>query len=144
MKKIIYLLSITFILLQSCSSGGSLDNSNNNSLLIRRWYFVSSTYQGTTHYATICNNNGHRDYIDFIEPNIANFYHVASSIANSCSDDYALVSYNWVKNGNIMNFTYYGTNASTCVISELTATTLKYVETDVVTHESELFVYSSY
>jgi hypothetical protein len=144
MKKITYLFCITFIVLQSCSSGGSSDNSNNDSLLLRRWYFVSTTFQGTTYYPTVCNNNGHRDYVDFLSSNIANFYHVDSSTGNNCSDQYALETYHWVKNGNIINFTYFGNNSSTCVISELTATTLKYVETDAVTHGSSLNVYSSY
>jgi hypothetical protein len=135
-------------MLQSCSSGDNSSNTNNDnsSLLVRRWYKVSETYQGTTTYPIICSNNGHRDYIDFLTPNIANFYYVASSSGNNCSDQYALEQLNWIKNGNTINLTFNGTNvlASTCVISELTATTLKFVETDATTNESSLLVYSSY
>jgi hypothetical protein len=148
MKKTFLLLSIITLTLQSCSSGENSSETinDNSSLLVRRWYHVSSTYQGTTNYSIICSNNGHRDYVDFLSPNIAKFYYVESSIGNNCSDQYVLEQMNWIKNGNTINLTFSGTNvlASTCVISELTATTLKFVETDATTNQSSLLVYSSY
>ncbi len=50
MKKLIYLLSVTFILLQSCSSDGSKNSENgDNTLLLRKWYLVSETSGGKTY-----------------------------------------------------------------------------------------------
>ena len=143
MKKLLYLLSIIFLLLQSCSSSSESSN-NNNSLLLNRWYFVSGTDDnGTTVYPINC-DNGHRDYVDFLLPNIANFYHVESSTGNNCSDQYVLETFNWIKNGNTLNFSYNGSNVSTCVITELTNTSLKFIETDLQdTHPASLQVYSA-
>jgi hypothetical protein len=64
MKKLIYLLGITLLILQSCSSGdsNSANNNNNvNTLLFRKWYLLSSTFEGKTHVHRVCPNNGHRD-----------------------------------------------------------------------------------
>jgi hypothetical protein len=121
MKKIVYLLSITFLMLQACSSGDN--SSEDNSLLLRKWYLVSYTYQGNTYNSTPC-SNGNRDYLEFINPNIANYYHVRST--NDCS--FAKEEYTWTKNGNVINFNFHS-NISTLTISELSATTLIYVET---------------
>lgn len=134
MKKIIALFSITILILQSCSSGNnnSDDTTSNefNSLLFRRWYSVSRTVNGTTYYPPTCSNNGHRDHVDFISPNIANFYYINSSSGGNCSNEYALEPYTFTKNGNTLQMTYSnGIDPSTITISELTATTLKYVET---------------
>ena len=42
MKKLIYLLSVTFLLLQSCSSGDSNNSTNvDNTLLLGKWDLVS-------------------------------------------------------------------------------------------------------
>lgn len=144
MKKIIYILSITFLVLQSCSSG-SLDNnnSNENDLLYRKWYFVSRTYNNNTTTYHPC-NNGHRDYVEFSSPNSANFYYVASSSGNECSDDYALEPFTFTKNGNTLKMSYGGIiNYSTISISELSVTDLKYVETDSDGF-SVYYVYKSY
>lgn len=145
MKRFFYLLSITFLTLQSCSSGGSSDSSINNSLLIRKWYFVSETYQGTTNYPVVCNNNGHRDYVDFLSSNVADFNYVASSSGNNCSDQYILEKFNWIKNGNTITLKFYGTNVTseTLVITELTSTTLKFTATDATTNNSAVRIYSS-
>lgn len=147
MKKIIYLLSVIFFTLLSCTSGNSSSetNTDNNTLLIRRWYFVSETYQGTTHYPVVCNNNGHRDYVDFLSSNVANFNYVASSSGNNCSDQYILEKFNWIKNGNSINLKFFGTNVTSenLVITELTSTTLKFTATDPTTNNSAVRVYSS-
>lgn len=124
MKKIIYIISITFILLQSCTTGNSNGNISDNSLLLKKWYLVSYSYKGNTYNQIPC-SNGNRDYLEFINPNIANYYHVKST--NDCS--YALEANTWTKNGNIIQLKYYG-NVSACTITELTATSLIYVETD--------------
>lgn len=145
MKKISFSLLLALLSLQSCSGDNRSEaNNDDTSLLIRRWYYVSSTYQGRTSYAKVCTNNGHRDYVDFLSPNTANFYYIASASNNICSDQYVLEPYKWVKSGNTVNLTYNGVNVSSLVISELSATTLKYVETDAVTHESSLVEYRSY
>lgn len=129
MKKILYLLSISFLILQSCSS--SSDNSNqDNSSLYKRWYVVSTTINGSTTYPTVCSNNGHRDYVDFISPNIANFYFVASSTDNICSDDYGGFQSTFTKNGNIIQFYINGNLDFTLTILQLTATSLKLGSTD--------------
>ena len=49
MKKIIYLLSITFLILQSCSSGGSSDGNASSSQLVGKWeiYQVGEFPPGT-------------------------------------------------------------------------------------------------
>jgi hypothetical protein len=147
MKKIFYIFSITFIILQSCSSGdnSSETNNDNNSLLERRWYKVSETYQGITNYPVVCNNNGHRDYVDFLSSNIADFNYVASSTGNNCSDQYSLEKFNWIKNGNTINLKFFGTNVTseTLVITELTSTTLKFTATNATTNNSAVRVYSS-
>lgn len=148
MKKIFTLLSITFLILQSCSSDSSNNSNtinNDNSLLTRRWYFVSETYQGTTHYPIVCANNGHRDYVDFLTSNVANFNYVASSSGNNCSDQYVLEKFNWIKNGNTVTLKFFGTNVTseTLVITELTSTTLKFTATDATTNNSAVRVYSS-
>ncbi len=147
MKKIIFLFSFTFLILQSCSSGDNNSDETTanefNSLLFRRWYFVSRTTNGSTYYPTICANNGHRDHVDFIFPNIANFYYITSSSGGNCSNEYALEPYTFTKNGNTLQMTYSnGFDPSTITISELTATTLKYVETWDT--GSALIVYTSY
>lgn len=147
MKKIIYLLTITFLLIQSCSSSenSSETNNDNTSLLIKRWYFVSETYQGQTHYPIVCNNR-HRDYVDFLSSNVADFNYVASSSGTNCSDQYVLEKYNWIKNGNTISLKVYGTNVTsseTLTITELTATSLKFTATDAITHNSAIRVYTS-
>lgn len=141
MKKLIYMLSISFLMLQSCSSGdNSSDSSNNNSLLLRKWYLVSQTFDGKTHYHTSC-SNGNRDYIEFISSGIYNEYHYKGT--NDCN--YSIEGpYKWVKNGDVINFSHNGTNYFTGTISELTATTLKFVYTDAVTKNSSFYVYNSY
>ena len=148
MKKLICLFSITFLILQSCSSDSSNNsntNNNDSSLLTKRWYFVSETYQGTTHYPVVCTNNGHRDYVDFLTSNIANFNYVSSSSGNNCSDQYILEKFNWIKNGNTITLKFFGTNVTseTLVITELTSTSLKFTATDATTNNSALRVYSS-
>ena len=45
MKKIIYLLSVTFLILQSCSSDSSKNSENiNNTLLLGKWNLVSDCF----------------------------------------------------------------------------------------------------
>ena len=130
----------------SCSSSDSNSSANqDNSLLYRKWYFVSSTSNSTTYNGQTCTNNGHRDYLDFISPNTANFYYIQSGYANICSDDYALEPYTFTKKGNIINFTYASPSVYdpfTITISELTATSLTFVKTWDT--GSELSVYRSY
>lgn len=47
MKKLIYLLSVTFLMLQSCSSDSSKNSENvNNTLLLGKWNLVSD-FDGT-------------------------------------------------------------------------------------------------
>ena len=142
MKKIILILSFTLIALSSCSSDSSSSNED-NSLLFRRWYYVSHTQNGTTFYPITC-SNGHRDYVDFISPNIAKFYYVDGTFGgNDCSDNYAMEPYTFTKNGNILNMTYSkGNDPSVITISELTATSLKFVQTWDT--GSAYYVYSSY
>ena len=137
MKK--YLLSVTFILLQSCSSGDSNSEQKNidNSLLLRKWYVVSQTSQGKTYYHKPC-TNGNRDYLEFSVPNIANFYHWNST--NDCS--YVKESFTWIKTGNVIKLNFYG-DISTLTISELSVTSLIYVETYSV-GSSSLNVFQSY
>ena len=138
MKKIFYLLSIIFIALSSCSSDSSSSNED-NSLLFRKWYAVSHTENGTTFYPPTC-ANGLRDYVEFISPNIANFYYIRSC---SLYDGYAMEPYTFTKNGDVLNMTYTnGDDPSVITISELTATSLKFVETWDT--GSAYRVYSSY
>jgi hypothetical protein len=85
MKKIIYLLSVTFLILQSCSTGNS--NSSNNTLLMRKWY--DNSYH--------C-SNGNRDYYEFSAPNIFRHYITLSNL--DCN--YILPEYGtWTKNGEV-------------------------------------------
>lgn len=137
MKKIIYLLSIAFLMLQSCSSGDGSGSSNNNSLLLKKWYWVSQTRVGQQpYYLTPC-SNGNNDYFEFISPNVANFHHVRSN--NDCS--FVLEHYTWTKNGNELILTFSGI-PYIATISELTASRLVYT-LDEGNGTSSVYVFSS-
>ena len=140
MKKIFLILSFSLLAISSCSSDS---NSNeDNSLLFKRWYYVSHTQNGTTFYPLTC-TNGQRDYIDIISPNIANFYYISGSNGSNCSGNYAMEPYTFTQNGSVLNMTYSnGNDPSVITISELTATSLKFVETWDT--GSAYCVYSSY
>ncbi len=146
MKKLIYLLSVTFLILQSCSSGdsNSANNNNNvNTLLFRKWHLLSSTFEGKTYVHKVCPNNGHRDYLEFKSPDIANYYYVASSSNNICSDEYALEPYNYTKNNNLIVIKYKDIQVKKLEIIELTLTSLKYISTSNG-GGTALYEYSSY
>lgn len=120
MKKIIYLLSITFLLLQACSSGGSDNSSSNddNTLLMRKWYF--NGYH--------C-SNGNRDYYEFLAPNI--FRHYVYPSNNDCN--YILPEYGtFTRNGNTIVLKYdpsLGITDAILTIETLTASTFSFVAT---------------
>ena len=116
MKKIIYLLSITFVMLQSCSSGGSDNSSDDNTLLLRKWY--DNSYH--------C-SNGNRDYYEFLAPNI--FRHYVTPSSSNCN--YILPEYGtWTRNGATILLKYdqsLGIWDATLTIEQLTATTFSFV-----------------
>lgn len=116
MKKIIYLLSITFLMLQACSSGGSDNSSDENTLLLRKWY--DNSYH--------C-SNGNRDYYEFLAPNI--FRHYVYQSNNDCN--YILPEYGtWTRNGATILLKYdqsLGIWDATLTIEQLTATTFSFV-----------------
>jgi hypothetical protein len=92
--------------------------------------------EGTTFYYPSTCSNGLRDYLEFISPNIANYYYVSNC-------NYVIEPYTFTKNGNTLNMTYSnGNDPSVITISELTATTFKFVETWDT--GSAYYVYSSY
>ncbi len=117
MNKLIYLLSITFIVLQGCSSD-SRNNSHNvdNTLLLRKWYY--NTYR--------C-SNGNRDYYEFLSPNI--FRHYVTPTNTNCN--YILPEYGtWTRNGLTIVLKYnqsLGIADATLTIDQLTATTFSFV-----------------
>ena len=141
MKKLIYLFGIAFLILQSCSTKDSNSATNSdNPLLLKKWYHFSETYQGRITYSSTC-SNGNRDYIEFKSPNIFYSYYVMSSTnCNYTSEG----PFTWVKSGDVINFYHNGTVTHTATITELTATTLKFVDTDAVTHNSASEVYNSF
>ena len=103
MRKLIFILGLTFFTLFSCSSGNddNVSPGDDNSLLIRTWYLVGvEDENGNNVDIVVCENNGHRDYFEFISPNIANFYYIASSSGNNCSDEYAFEPSTFIKNEN--------------------------------------------
>jgi len=117
MKKILYLVSISFILLQACSSGGSNNNSSSNddnTLLMRKWY--DNSYQ--------C-SNGNRDYYQFSAPNI--FRHYVTPSSQDCN--YILPEYGtWTRNGITIVIKYDQGFADTILtIDKLSATTFSFV-----------------
>ncbi len=116
MKKIIYLLSITFLMLQACSSGGSDNSSDENTLLLRKWY--DNSYH--------C-SNGNRDYYEFLAPNI--FRHYVTPSSSNCN--YILPEYGtWTRNGATILLKYdqsLGIWDATLTIEQLTATTFSFV-----------------
>ena len=116
MKKLIYLLSISFLMLQSCSSGGGDNSSNDNTLLMRKWYV--NTYQ--------C-SNGNRDYYQFSAPNIFRHYVTPSNL--DCN--YILPEYGtWTRNGMTIVIKYdqsLGITDAILTIDELSATTFSFV-----------------
>jgi hypothetical protein len=140
-KTIYYLLSLLALIVQACSSSDNNSNQD-NSLLYRKWYAVSSTMDGTTYYPPVCVNNGHRDHLDILTSNVANFYYVDNSNGMNCSDNYAVESFTFTRNGNTLNMTFGNGYTSTITISELTVTTLKFVETN--SEGSSYRVYSSF
>ena len=100
MKKLIFILGLTIFTLFSCSSGNddNVSPENDNSLLFRTWYLVGvENENGNSVDIRVCENNGHRDYVEFISPNIANFYYVGSSSGNNCSDDYGFEPDTFIK-----------------------------------------------
>ena len=145
MKKLIYLLSVTFLLLQSCSSSdsennNSQNNTSDNSLLLRKWYLVSQTYNGVKSNEYRC-SNGNIDYFEFKEPNTLNYYYVISS--SNC--DYTSEGpFNWIKKGNVISVYFKEKLVRTLAINELTATTFSFVTTDAGNGQSALHVYNSY
>ncbi len=116
MKKILYLLSISFLMLQSCSSGNDDNSSDDNTLLLRNWY--DNSYQ--------C-SNGNRDYYQFSAPNI--FRHYVTPSSNDCN--YILPEYGtWTRNGSTIILKYdqsLGIGDATLTIEQLTATTFSFV-----------------
>lgn len=116
MKRLIYLLSIAFLMLQSCSSGGGDNSSDDNTLLMRKWY--DNSYQ--------C-SNGNRDYYEFSAPNI--FRHYVTPSSDDCN--YILPEYGtWTRNGSTIVLKYdqsLGIIDATLTIDELSATTFSFV-----------------
>ena len=116
MKKLFYLLSIVFLMLQSCSSGSSNNSSDDNTLLMRKWYV--NTYQ--------C-SNGNRDYYQFSAPNI--FRHYVTPSSQDCN--YILPEYGtWTRNGITIIIKYdqsLGIADAILTIDELSATTFSFV-----------------
>jgi hypothetical protein len=141
MKKLIYFFSIAFLLFQSCSSSDNSQNSTlDTSLLFKKWYIVSQTYNGVKSNGYVC-SNGNRDYLEFNEPNILNYYHIiGSSNCNYTSDG----PYNWIKKGNIISVYFNEKLVSTLTINELTITTFSFITTYAGNGQSALHVYSSY
>jgi hypothetical protein len=119
MKKLIYLLSVTFLMLQSCSSGDSSSggniNSNDNTFLMRKWY--DNSYQ--------CPSNGNRDYYEFSKPNI--FKHYVTPSSSDCN--YILPETGtWTRNGVTIIIDYdQAIGNSILTIDELSATTFSFV-----------------
>jgi hypothetical protein len=109
MKNLLFIFSLCFLMLFSCSSGND-DNvslEDENSLLMRAWYLVGVEDENGNSLDIIeCENNGHRDYVEFISPNIANFYYVSSSSGNNCSDEYVIEPYTFIKNENEISLYY--------------------------------------
>jgi hypothetical protein len=149
MKKILMAIfvlsfcSLSIIFQMSCQKKD--DGANNtaiidNTLFLRRWYYVSAISQGITYQSHAC-GNGNRDYLEFTMPNKYSEYHWKSS--SDCS--YIVTSVlTWVKNGNSIYFNYNGKQAAIAIISELTATNLKYVFTETDSQKSTLYVFQSY
>jgi len=116
MKKLLFLVSISFLMLQACSSGGGDNSSDDNTLLLRNWY--DNSYQ--------C-SNGNRDYYQFSAPNI--FRHYVTPSSNDCN--YILPEYGtWTRNGLTILLKYdqsLGIWDATLTIEQLTATTFSFV-----------------
>lgn len=116
MKKIFYLFSIAFLMLQSCSSENGDNLVDDNILLMRKWY--DNSYQ--------C-SNGNRDYYEFSSPNIFKHYVTPSSM--DCN--YILPEYGtWTRNGSTILLKYDHSLSiwdATLTIEQLTANTFSFV-----------------
>lgn len=143
MKKSLFLIIISLALFSCSPSSNKSDSTVDNSLLFRKWFCVSESNNGKTHFYPICPNNGHRDYLEFISPNIVNYYYVDSSSYSICSDVYATASYTFTKTGNIIIEKANGNQIEKLEILELTSTSLKFIETSNG-GGSSLFVYAPY
>lgn len=127
MKKIIFLLSITFLILQSCSSGGSSDSNAASSLLVGKWevYQVGSFPPGTviTNSTPLVNFQfdctTYKDYCQFGSQGSFK----AVSYNNSCAEGGGIGTY--TKIDNIINIHQNNIFQVSWEIISLTSTTLK-------------------
>ncbi|WP_405571530.1 lipocalin family protein [Winogradskyella sp. Asnod2-B02-A] len=103
MKNLLFIFSLTFFVLYSCSSEDENNSqTEENSLLLRKWYLVSIRPPGPTIQHTPC-INGNRFYIEFSEPNIYERYYYDRN--NNC--EYFLVqSGTWLRDGDIITIDY--------------------------------------
>lgn len=133
MKNLLFILSFSLITLFSCSSKD--DNINDNRVLLKKWYLYSSTFEGVDYPHDGC-SNGNRDYIEFSEPNIVEFYHYLGS--SNC--DYTLdASGTWDRNGNTIVIRYSPTWSEDLTIVELNNTIFNYT-----TENGANYSYKSY
>lgn len=126
MKKSLYLLLT--ILIFACSSGSDNDvlAEDDNSLLIGTWYLVGLKLQGQTQDSVqVCDNNGHREYVEFISPNIANFYYIESASGNNCSDEYILEQMTFTKSENEISIYFYDNLVDIWTITKLNGLSLE-------------------
>jgi hypothetical protein len=131
MKKIIYLLSINFIMLQSCSSGGSSDSTvSTSSQLVGKWeaYQVGSFPPGT-----VINSSTPLINYQFACPTIKDYYQFGSqgtikvaTYNNSCAEGGGIGTY--TKTDNIINIYQNNVFQVSWEIISLTSTTLKIKE----------------
>lgn len=127
MKKQLFILTLSFLALLSCSSGDD-EQSSSNELLMKTWNLVRDEDERGS-FQIVCANNGHRDYVEFISPNIANFYYVyRSTYINGnwiCSDEYASEPHTFIKSENEISLYFYGNLVDIWTITKLNGLSLE-------------------
>lgn len=124
MKNLLFVFSISFLLMFSCSSNSDNDNSteDDNTLLMRIWYNL----EDGSGIAEDCDKPS--EYFEFSEPNIHEHVVIGN---NGC--DYILTDYGtWTRDGNTIIITYnesLSIDPSIITIEELSLTTFSFLVT---------------
>tara|TARA_R110001606_G_scaffold396671_2_gene571263 strand:- start:918 stop:1349 length:432 start_codon:yes stop_codon:yes gene_type:complete len=143
MKKQLFILSLSFLVLLSCSSGNDDSTSTvDYSLLLRKWYNLKDG-------SAIEKKCGKPDeYFVFSEPNIHQHFVIKNSYSGC---NYSITDYGtWTRVGNTITITYdpsLNMGLSIIEIEELSLTTFSFLATGALGAEDDrpaYYVLSSY
>jgi hypothetical protein len=141
LKNLLFIITVSFLTLFSCSSGSD-DNKNteDNSLLLRKWYNL----EDISGLAQDCGKPA--EYFEFSEPNIHEHVVIGNDGCNYILTDYGT----WTMDGNTIVITYNQSLSiapSIITIEELSLTTFSFLVTGGLGAEGNTpsyYVLSSY